>query len=384
MKTLVLFGLAILSGLILSGCTAKTAPVEKPVPVSSTEESRPSSKEAWQTEWDKVVKAGQREGIVVAHTGYSAETLRAISSAFRQKFGIETEFISGRGAELRARFFNERRAGIYNIDLLFRGASGMIADQKPVNALDPLEPLLLLPEVVDPKVWWGGKLNWIDDEHYIFGYFAYPSGELAINTSFVSSEELKSWKDLLAPKWKGKISLNDPTTSGSGNSWFYIMAKEIVGMDYMRQLAKQEPVILRDLRLQAEWIAAGKYPVAIAHGSAVIPEFVRAGVPIVEKVLAEGAYITAGFGAISLVNKAPHPNASRVFVNWVLSRDGQTLISRVQGNQSARLDVPTDHLPPIAIRQEGVKYADSRSEKAQLEQIQSIDAAREVFGFLLR
>lgn len=385
MKRIITLICAVAITALLLSCVGNSMPAESNKPAETSGQGKQTlAKASWEQEWERSVKAAQREGIMVAHTGYSAETLRAISSAFKQKYSLETEFISGRGAELRARFFNERRAGIFNIDLLFRGASGMVADQKPAKALDPLEPLLLLPEVVDPKVWWGGQLNWIDDEHLIYGYFAYPSGELAINTSFVDYEEIKAWKDLLAPRWKGKISLNDPTTSGSGNSWFASMSQDILSMDYMRQLAKQEPVILRDLRLQAEWIANGKYPLAIAHGSAVIPEFVRVGVPIKEKILAEGAYITAGFGAISLVNKAPHPNAAKVFVNWVLSREGQTLISKVQGNQSARLDVPTDHLPAISVRQEGVKYADSRSEKAQIEQIQSIDAAKEVFGFLMR
>lgn len=368
----------------LSSCAGKA-----PAPAAATSESRAAKLLAvdsllpWQQEWERVIKEGRREGKFVAHAGYSAETLAALRTAFRDKFGIEAEFISGRGAEMRAKFFAERKAGLYVVDLIFRGASGMIADQKPAGELEPLEPVLLLPEVVDPKAWWGGKLNWIDEERYILAYFAYPTGDLTMNTSVVNPDEIKSWHDLLAPKWKRKISINDPTTTGSGNAWFHAMGKYILGLDYMREMVKQEPVLLRDLRLQAEWIANGKYPLGIAHGSAVVPEFVRAGAPIKEKLLAEGGYMTAGFGAIALVKKAPHPNAVKVFVNWILTKEGQTLISRLNGSQSARVDVPTDHLTS-GFRREGVKYTDMRSEKYQLEQAQMTEQAREIFAPLLR
>lgn len=384
MKKIVLQFSILLLSVAFWGCAVRNIPVEKSPSVEpGAKETQLTTKEGWQAEWEKTIKAGQKEGTFVAHAGYSGEVLGALRTAFQKKYGIEAEFVSGRGAELRARFFSERRAGIYAVDLLFRGASGMIADQKAANALDPLAPMLILPEVIDEKAWWGGKLNWIDEERYILAYFAYPTGEVDINTSLVNPEEIKSWRDFLASKWKGKISINDPTTTGSGNAWFHAMGKYILGMDYMRELAKQEPILVRDLRLQAEWVASGKYPLAIAHGSAVIPEFIRAGAPITEKILAEGAYITAGFGAISLVNKAPHPNAAKVFINWILTREGQTLISKLNGNQSARVDVPADFLN-TGVRREGVPYKDMRGEKYQLEQVQMSDVAREVFGSLLR
>lgn len=385
MKKIVLLPLVLfMIGLILA-CAARTIPAEKsPLVEPGTKETQVTSKEGWQVEWEKTVKAGQREGKFVAHTSYSSEVTRALMSAFKEKYGIEAEFLSGRGAELRARFFSERRAGIYDVDLIFRGASGMIADQKPAGALESMDSLLILPEVVDPKAWWGGKLNWSDDEHYIFSYLAYPSGQLAINTGVVNLEEIKSWRDLLAPKWKGKITINDPTTTGSGNAWFHAMGKTILGLDYMRELLKQEPVLLRDIRLQGEWLATGKMPLAIGSTGNVIPELQRAGAPVIEKMLSEGGYITAGSGAVSFVKKAPHPNAAKVFVNWVLTREGQVLISRIYRGQSARVDVPVDFMPPEYLRQEGIKYIDKRDEKSQIEEAKWTEVAKEVFSPLLR
>jgi iron(III) transport system substrate-binding protein len=69
-----------------------------------------------------------------------------------------------------------------------------------------------------------------------------------------------------------------------------------------------------------------------------------------------GGYVSAGFGSAMLVNKAPHPNAAKVFLNWLLAKEGQTAWSKAMGYVSRRLDVPTDHLPPYWVPKPGVKY----------------------------
>src|SRR3970282_1988369 len=108
------------------------------------------------------------------------------------------------------------------------------------------------------------------------------------------------------------IVYNDPTTSGSGSTWFAInMATNNLSMDYMRELAKQEPMLSRDERLQVEWVARGKYPIGIALDNEIIIEFQRAGAPLIDLLLTdEVPYITAGGSNIALMNRVPHPNAA--------------------------------------------------------------------------
>lgn len=192
------------------------------------------------------------------------------------------------------------------------------------------------------------------------------------------------WRDLLLPKWKGKISLSDPTTTGGANAWFATMSNHVLSLDYMRELARQEPVIIRDQRLQAEWIAHGKYPLDIALPAHALAEFMKAGATITGKALGEGAYITQGSGGIALINRAPHPTAARVFVNWLLAKERQTVVSQANRIQSARIDVSADFLFPWEKRQEGYKYVDERNEQAQFEQQKMLDVAKEVFGALLK
>ena len=69
-----------------------------------------------------------------------------------------------------------------------------------------------------------------------------------------------------------------------------------------------------------------------------------------------GAYLSPGFGTAMFINRAPHPNAGKVFLNWLLTKDGQTAFSTGMGYVSRRVDVSTDHVPPYWVPKAGVKY----------------------------
>ena len=93
-----------------------------------------------------------------------------------------------------------------------------------------------------------------------------------------------------------------------------------------------------------------------------------------------GGVLSAGFGSLMLLNKAPHPNAATVFVNWLLSRDGQKAWTKGMGYPSRRLDVPTDEVPWYWIPRAGVKYWNSYSEKAVLRSAAEEKILKELFG----
>lgn len=156
-----------------------------------------------------------------------------------------------------------------------------------------------------------------------------------------------------------------------------------MGWDFARELVKQEPMITRDLRLQMDWLAHGKYPIAIAPDTIVMTEFREVGAPVAYLTPQEGSYLSSGYGNLGLVNRAPHPSAARLFINWLLTREGQTIFSRTMGAQSGRLDVPTDHLPKEYLREPGVNYLISYNEEYVLKEPEVIEKAAEVFKPLL-
>ena len=115
-------------------------------------------------------------------------------------------------------------------------------------------------------------------------------------------------------------------------------------------------------------------------------EFIDVGAPVGFIRLNEGNYTTSSGGVISMFKRAPHPNTTKVFLNYLLSREGQTLWSQADGGQSARTDVPTDKLNPLRVRTPGVIYPASDDwefyswrQTANVEEV-----AKEIFGPLLK
>lgn len=344
----------------------------------------PATKLAWEGEWDKVLVGARREGKVVIYTTLGGETTPILRKAFTDKYGIAVEYIGGTGGEMAQKILTERKAGLYLVDLWQGGNTTLINSLKPAGVLDTLEPALILPEVKDASKWLGGRLEYVDREGTILPYLAYAAPPIAINTSLVKTEEMKSYKDLLNPRWKGKITIQDPTSPGFGQNWFAVALELGVGLDYMQELVRQEPAVIRDRRLQVEWLAQGKYPVAIAAQSDILGAFEKEGATLKKITLLEGTNRSAGSGNISLIKQAPHPNAARSFLNWVLTAEAQTLHSKANLLPSARVDVSTEGLDPSNIIQPGVKYFNADNEDFILSLPQKRNLAREVFGQLVR
>lgn len=341
-------------------------------------------KEKWVIDWDMALREGKKEGKVVIYSTGGGE-VRALGAAFQKKYGITIESVIGRGAEMTAKLSSERKAGLYLVDLYLGGAGTPMVDWKGIGALSPMEPLLLLPEVVKPDIWYTGKLIFLDKQKMVLKALAYANVPLAINTDLVKPDEIKSYKDLLNTKWKGKIVMNDPTTRGTGGKTAATAGLELMGWDFMEALAKQDPVILRNERQQIEWVAQGKYPMVFAPLTTPLAEFIKAGAPIKEVLPVEGSHYTGGVGNIAFVDKAPHPQAAKIFVNWYLSKEGQTTMSQETLNPSARLDVPTTGMNETRILKPGVKYVDSDSEEF-LERYTPLLTGKllEIFGPLMK
>ena len=360
------------------------ASVEKTqAPVVSTPEKVVAAKDTLQQEWDKLVSEAKKEGKVIVIGAPSARVRNDLIQSFTAKYNIDLEYIAASGPEATAQIQTQRRAGLYILDVLLGASAPGQNILKPAGALDPLEPTLILPEVMNKNNWWRGDLPWVDPDHFRLAFSIYVSDPLAINTQMVKLDEIKSWSDLLNPKWKGKIVMDDPSQGGPGLKWFGVVGTRILDMDYMRQFAKQEPVLLRDARLAVEWVAHGKYPIGLSLQSPIVTEFQKVGTPLLQISPVEGDYITSGFGTVAVVKESPHKNAATLFLNWLLSKEGQLAWARSELRQSARADIPIDYLDKIHIRQPGIKYVSGDDEELLLEQLKQADLAREIFRPLL-
>lgn len=384
-RVVLLMGIFIL-GALLFACAPKSVPPEKiPTPGVLRQEGQIVGKEAWQVEWDKIVRTAQREGKVVIYSGSTPRVREAQRKAFEDRFGITLEIIPGTASQLAAKLLSEYKANIFYGDVYAGGVSTTLTMLKPGGVLLPLDPTLVLPEVLDPKVWYAGKIPFVDEAHTTAVISLAPARGFILNTTLVKPGEVNSYQHLLDPKWKSKIILADPTMPPGGDQWFttYVYNK-VLSLDYMRALASQEPFISRDRRQAVEWLARGKYAISIGTGWAQFEEFYKAGSPINSITAVEGDYLAVAAGAIALLKNSPHPNAAKLFINWSLSKEGAIVFSRAYDRQSARLDVSLEGLTELGLRQPGMKYHDSDSEEIYLKMPEYRKIAEEIFGHLTR
>jgi iron(III) transport system substrate-binding protein len=344
------------------------------------------SDSGWQKKWDQTLAQAKKEGKVVVLGPPGDQIREALTRGFAKAFpDITIEFSGARGGELATRVKAERDAGIYSVDVLINGTSTANAYFKPMKALDPIEPALILPEVIDPKNWRDNRLEFSDrSTKFDLVFTTQNNVPLIYNLTQVKADEIDELTDLLDPKWKGKIAVQDPIPSGTGNGVFrwvwHVMGPEKT-KDFYRKVRAQAAAVDRDQRRQIEWIAQGKYPLHLGPGT-IMQQLEKRGLKfgVVPYFKDYGAYLTPGFGSAMFVNRAPHPNAGKVFLNWLLTKEGQTAFSKGMGYVSRRLDVPTDHVPSYWVPKEGVKYWAGYYEEDATMSPEQIKFLKSIFG----
>ncbi|GAC1317634.1 MAG: extracellular solute-binding protein [Chloroflexota bacterium] len=375
-----------LLGLALSACSpsgpaatptavrAGAPPAGTPVSSSTAVANAAPGQGGPSAAWDALVAAAQKEGKVVVSGPPAPDARIKLPDAFKKEFNIELEYLAGNSSQLASRIESERAAGQYTIDVSMSGPDTAYATFLPNKWLEPVKPVLMLPEVTDPKVWPNGA-PWFRD----------PSGDTTmqifntvspigyVNTSSAPLSEFNTTDDLLNPKWKGKIASYDPSVNGGGlifGSVLYVTR----GADFAKQLYQgQEVAYTRDYQQIADWIAHDSYSIGIGVTPAFVAPFLGA-VPISIMTLSDVKTIVAGgFSILSLWNQAPHPNAAKVFINWISTKRGTELYAAIDGSAALRLDVDSSAwLPAELIPKPNTDYFDVYDYKYVIEQRQPI------------
>lgn len=368
---LVLFSLAFLLPAAACGPPVTPAPDSPALKITAPV----IEKAAWQEEWEKTLAGAKREGRVSIANTAGSYVRDSVGVAFKEKYGIEVDYLGATISEIITKITAERRAGLYLRDIVLSG----VASLPPVaEALEPMETSLILPEVKDPKAWRDGRPPLYDNEGKMFMYLARVGPTVLVNKELVKPEEIKSWLTLLEPKWKGKLLLFDPSMPGAGNALMATLG-EIMGVNYLKELAKQELVVNRDKRLQIEWVARGKYLVGIAFDFSNMEDMRDSGVPLAHVVPAEGSYFGSAHGGMAMLNRPANPNAAKIFINWFLSKEGQTFYAKTAKEQSRRLDVLSE-LAPDRLLREGVKYIDGDTPYMLDKRVEMLKLSKEIFA----
>ena len=330
--------------------------------------------------WDDTVAAARKEGeLVVVLGGAASRNYRPIFKHFEEKFGIRTAVSTGGGGKQADRILAERAAGKYEVDIIMVGGTTANDRLLPNSVVDPIAPVLFHSEVVKKSLWYREKHHYSDqEEKYVFAF----SGTADItpivmrfNTKKLPIEEAKKIDSVwtfLDKRFAGEIVALPPTIAGAGGTYFVVPVHPDLGEKYLRRFFSSElnVAFIQDYRQIADGVARGKYTMAIFVGSAGrdIDSLGRKGLPVanfsrvLEKPMKERPVLRASGASnnLTVVNRRPHPNATKLFVNWFLSKEGQTVMhTKSEGipDQSLRVDVTErGKLDEDEMRKSGVDY----------------------------
>jgi iron(III) transport system substrate-binding protein len=316
-----------------------------------------------QRQWNELIEAAKREGRVVVSSAPAPRMRTELPAAFQKRFGIEMEYVGARTGDVLTRLEAERAAGQYNLDVLVGGATSLYTQAYPKGWLDPVRPALVDPDVTDGSKWLVGRPWFMDpEEQYILRLSNQSTLIATVNQQYFPASEIRTWRDLLDPRYRGKISVYDPGVSGTGwNTANYLLRQ--LGEDYLRGLyIDQQPGISREERQLADWLARGTYPISLGLNPTEIEPLRADGFPIAV-VLADTpeapGIVSAGWSLGTILNRAPNPNAAKLFLNWVASREGQEVWNSALEYVSVRSDLSSDWAPDYAKPKPDVNYFDS-------------------------
>jgi len=303
--------------------------------------------EAQMAQWQQIVAAAKKEGKVVVSIPAGAELRKSLKEVFEKRYGIELELFTGRGTAVAKKIADEFRAGLRLTDVHTGGSGPIIFGL--AGMLEPVEAQFILPEVREVKNWWGGHMYVDKTKRYGYSFLAFVQDALWYNSDLVKPEELRALDDLLQPKWQGKIGYSDPRRGGAGQgNWTFLWKTK--GEEFLKKLVQQHLLIMGEERPLAEALAKGTVALTIGLDIDNFVSFVKAGLPVKPlPQFKDGIYPVTGSGVLAVIKDPPHPNAAKLFVNWLLSKEGQETYQNAIGEPTRRLDVevPTE---PYAVR----------------------------------
>jgi iron(III) transport system substrate-binding protein len=321
-------------------------------------------------QWAELITAAKKEGKLVLSSGAIPQYL-PLFEAFKEKFGVTVQTDGGSGSSRATRILAERVAGRFEVDAVLMSTSGMNRRLEPAGALAELPPLLIHPEVTDTSNWYG-KRHWYLDRTgtkkiFVYGVRAQNSWRFWYNTEKLSKEDVASLKkpwDFLEPKWKGKMAdqaWNDPGRMGGMQEMYFAPD---AGPEWVKKyLTEMDVRFTRDTRLEESWLIRGSRPLKWDEGDIgdTLRKFMsKFPLAVVELPRARGKLEARGSECcLAVLDKAPHPNAAKLFVNWFLSKEGQTMVHMAKPARrytSLREDVPPGNTQKIHRRVKGMEY----------------------------
>lgn len=365
--------------------TATPAPIATPTPLppgvtpppptaTPTATPTPDPAAVFRKDWEALKQAAREEGqlhIDFSHFLNRSPAIPELTTIMKERFGIElTTGFRMSIDKMQA----ERTAGINSLDIWVAG----FGTQKviiPAGYQTPIADLLIDPEVLDPAAWFGGEIPWIvAPEGRGLGWsvplMSYGAGGLmAYNTDLVDPNELKSFYDIFNPKWEGQVVIRDLGTA-AGSTLLLIWSLPELGPQFIERLLDTVTVVA-DAREAVDLLARGTYAIAPFISTSEVSRAARARLPVayLQDAMKEGEALRLGGHVMMAMSEPPHPNAQKLFANWILTKEGANFVQEVTGKDSFRVDIPKDNVDAFDRRRSDREYLllEAEPEATQME-----------------
>ena len=336
----------------------------------------PTPKSAFEQQWAALIAAARAEGrLSVAAGGAPSREYAPLLRYFSQKFGVKAEMTTGPANQTITKVLAERGARRYTFDIALLHPNATNTQLMPAHAIDPvlepIVPLLFHPEVMDMSKWSGKKFYWGDKfQQYILIYAIQiePKQPFLYNTKKISDKDAATitdpW-DYFDPKWKGLMA--NPSFDEATS--FVIMTEAYwepnMGSEWIRKFADQKTDVAftNNRTLLDSWLVQGIRPLRpLQSMTAELTQLQQAGAPIKEGGIPRKQPLLTPGGSgccVSVFNRPAHPNAAKLFINWFLSREGQSQIHAVTpllDRASLRLDISPGNAEIRHIPNPNVQY----------------------------
>jgi iron(III) transport system substrate-binding protein len=385
MRTIVhlLAGASMLLAAACAAPAAAPASGDQPAAGGARQAPPPAPRSAYDDPaWQALITAARQEGKLILASGPNPDTRVKLPAAFKERFGVEIEYLGGRSSELQTRLRGERASGVSSVDVIIGGGDSVTAMYND-GWFTPLRPMLVVPEARNVPAFRNNRLPFKDPQDaYMFELESDVTGHLIVNPQVVPDADLQKLDDLLNPKWKGKISVEDPTVPGQGQNvgvYYYVLK----GDEFFKRLyADQQPAVSRDDRQMQDWLARGQYPISLGLSPRDVDEMLEQGLPAKVLGLLDGTgAVVGGFGVMGVFENPPHPNAAKLFVNWMASPEGMGLHASTEGQVPLRKDIEHPWVKDIQVPREGAQYQDLYDYQYIMEQKPAIiRRIREIMG----
>ncbi len=297
-----------------------------------------------------LVEAAVKEGRLVV-AGPPVQSHRETIMKFEQAYpGIKVEYLGSPPQVQEPRIGAERAAGKFLVDVHVSGASVLhFQHYVPAGWYDDLRAAIVDPEVLGDSQWIAGfEAGFVDnDKRRIYAFTAEFAGGVFVNKDQIREEF--TFASLADPKYAGKIGALDPRYRGPGSTALQQVIANL-GEDTTCQMLKTQKLVLSETPKQVvDWAARGNYPILIGADTATLNAYRANGLAkSVTLVKDDRSTVLSKWGNLMLMQRAPHPNAAKLFANWMLSKEAQTAWSASASVNSRRTDVPPGN-PALAI-----------------------------------